>query len=73
MTTDYDIILVQEHWLFPDELAYMSNLSCNFNSFSVTSVTIEDKLHRGRPYGGVTITITITITNSLLRQLSYSV
>ena len=55
MTTDYDIILVQEHWLFPDELAYMSNLSCNFTSFSVTPMTIEDKLHRGRPYGGVGI------------------
>ena len=55
MTTDYDIILVQEHWLFPDELAYMSNLSCNFTSFGVTPMTIEDKLHRGRPYGGVGI------------------
>ena len=49
------IILVQEHWLFPDELSYMSNLSCKFTSFSVTPTTIEDKLHRGRPYGGIGI------------------
>ena len=58
MTNDYDIILVQEHWLFPDELSYMSNLSCNFTLFSVTPMTpmtIEEKLQRGRPYGGVGI------------------
>ena len=55
MTTDYDIILVQEHWLFPAQSAYMSNLSCNFTLFSVTPMTIEDKLHRGRSYGGVGI------------------
>ena len=47
--------MIQEHWLYPDELTYMSFLSEYFCSFSTSSMTIDDKLLRGRPHGGVSI------------------
>ena len=47
--------MIQEHWLYPDELSYLSHLSEEFCSYSLSSMSIEDKLIRGRPYGGVHI------------------
>ena len=52
---DYDILMIQEHWLYPDELTYMSFLNEYFCSFSTSSMTTDDKLLRGRPHGGVSI------------------
>ena len=54
-TKDFDILMIQEHWLYPDELTYMSFLSEYFCSFSTSSMTTDDKLLRGRPHGGVSI------------------
>ena len=54
-TKDVDILMIQEHWLYPDELTYMSFLSENFCSFSISPMTTDDKLLRGRPHGGVSI------------------
>ena len=42
-----DIILLQELWLYPDELSYLSNLCSNFCSYSISSMTLDDKLIRG--------------------------
>ena len=53
LTHDHDIIMIQEHWLYPDELSYLSHLSEEFCSYSLSSMSIEDKLIRGRPYGGL--------------------
>ena len=55
LTNDHDIIMIQEHWLYPDELSYLSQLSEEFCSYSLSSMSIEDKLIRGCPYGGVGI------------------
>ena len=49
----FDIILLQELWLYPDELSYLSNLSYVFCSYSLSSMTLDDKLIRGRPHGGI--------------------
>ena len=54
-TKDFDILMIQEHWLYPDELSYMSCLCANFCSFSISPMTTDDKLLRGRPPGGVSI------------------
>ena len=51
----FDIILLQELWLYPDELSYLSNLSYDFCSYSLSSMTLHDKLIRGRPHGGIGI------------------
>ena len=50
-----DLILIQESWLYPDELSYVSNLCEEFSSFSLSSMSAENKLIRGRPHGGISI------------------
>jgi len=51
----FDIILLQEHWLYPDDLSYISQLSPDFCSFSLSPMSIDDRLLSGRPHGGVSI------------------
>ena len=53
LSLDLDILLLQETWLYPDELLYVSNLSNEFSSFSLSSMTLDDKLIRGRSHGGL--------------------
>ena len=50
-----DLILIQESWLYPDQLSYVSNLCEEFSSFSLSSMSTENKLIRGRPHGGISI------------------
>ena len=50
-----DIIFLQELWLYPDELTYLSNLSSDFCSYSLSSMTLDDKLIRSRHHGGICI------------------
>ena len=50
-----DLILIQESWLYPDELSYVSNLCEEFSSFSLPSMPTENKLIRGRPHGGISM------------------
>ena len=35
MCEHFDIIMIQEHWLYPDELSYLSMLSNDFSSFGL--------------------------------------
>ena len=49
------IVLLQEHWLYPDELSLISQLNPNFSGFGLSSMCLDDKLITGRPYGGVRI------------------
>lgn len=50
-----EIVMLQETWLLPHDIALPDNLSSNFNSFSISSVSVEEGLVRGRPYGGLTV------------------
>ena len=50
---DSDIVALQETWLLPNELN-LTNINKNVNSFSISSVNLEDKILVGRPYGGLT-------------------
>ena len=50
-----DMIFLQELWLYPDELTYLSNLSSDFCSYSLSSMTLDDKLILDRPHGGIGI------------------
>ena len=47
------IIALQETWLMPHEITLPGSLSDNFQSFSSSSVSVEEGLLRGRPYGGL--------------------
>ena len=53
MCKHFDIIMIQEHWLFPDELLYLSMLSNDFNVFGISLMPVGGKLLSGRPYGRV--------------------
>ena len=48
-----DVILLQEHWLYPDDLHFLSTVHDDFNGFGVTPMSIDNKLLSGRPFGGV--------------------
>ena len=50
---DSDIVALRETWLLPNELN-LTNINKNVNSFSISSVNLEDKILVGRPYGGLT-------------------
>ena len=45
-----DVILLQEHWLYPDDLHFLSTVHADFNGFGVTPMSIDNKLLSGRPF-----------------------
>ena len=47
---NYDICLIQEHWLLTEQLSTL-NINSQFCSFGV-SVMDSSRLLRGRPFGG---------------------
>ena len=53
MCNESQIILLQEHWLYPDELQLISQLNTNFSGFGISSVCLDDKFITGRPHGGL--------------------
>ena len=52
---DNDIILIQEHWLMPGEISYLSTVDSNFVFFGSSAVDVSSALLCGRPYGGTAI------------------
>ena len=51
MCQQFDMIMIQEHWLYPDELSYLSMLSNDFSSFGLSPMPVGETLLSGRPYG----------------------
>jgi len=51
----YDIILLQEHWLLPNEICKLDSVSCDFLSVATSAMTgaMSCGIRRGRPFGGV--------------------
>ena len=54
LCNEYDILLLQETWLLPDNLNFFDNVHPDFCSHSVSAVNI-DKWLTGRPHGGLSI------------------
>ena len=52
---DNDIILIQEHWLMPGEISYLSTVDSNFVFFGSSAVDVSSAVLCGRPYGGTAI------------------
>ena len=50
-----DICLLQEHWLFKDELSLLSSVHDDFHAFGVSAIDTKKDLFVGRPYGGTAI------------------
>ena len=61
----FDIILLQETWLYPDELTMVTNLCEDFISFSLSSMSLDEKLVQGRPHGGISIMWRKSISNDI--------
>jgi len=53
------VVLIQEHWLFPDNLHVLSNIHNDFLYFANSSMEkkLTSGVFRGRPFGGVAILI----------------
>ena len=50
----YDLVALQETWLFPWDLAVPSTLGIDVNSFSLSSNDVTNLIKAGLPYGGIT-------------------
>ena len=50
-----DFVLLQEHWLLPGELGFLSNIDKEFMAFGSSAVDLNSNLLSGRPYGGTAI------------------
>ena len=55
MCNNFDFILLQEHWLLPDELGLLNNIHQDFLSFGASAVDVSRDVLIGRPYGGTAI------------------
>ena len=50
----YDLVALQETWLFPWDLAVPSTLGIDVNSSSLSSIDVTNGIKAGHPYGGIT-------------------
>jgi len=50
-----DLVFLQEHWLFPDDLPTLNNIHNDFVSFALSSMDPSLELVAGRPFGGVAV------------------
>jgi len=48
-----DVIIVQKHWLYEDELHVFDDISDDFFSISSLAMSSQGRLRLGRPFGGV--------------------
>lgn len=54
----FDVLFIQEHWLYPDELHYLNNIDCNYLFVGTSSmINIGARVRQGRPFGGLGILI----------------
>jgi exonuclease III len=49
------LICIQEHWLFPGDIADLTSIHNDFSGFGVSAVDPTQGIIKGRPYGGVGI------------------
>ena len=48
-----DIVMLQEHWLLPDDVGFLSCIDTDFVAFGSSAVNTQSNLLTGRPYGEV--------------------
>jgi len=76
-----DLVLLQEHWLLPHELCYLSNIHPDFLAIGLSAIDLSNGILTGRPYGGTAILYRKTLSANISHerhltheslQLSYS-
>ena len=55
LCNSHDVVLIQEHWLLPDELVLLNNLHDDFHSHALSAVDLSKEVLIGRPFGGTAI------------------
>lgn len=50
-----DIVVLQEHWLLPNNLNFLSSLDKEFLTYGSSAVDLGKGLLYGRPFGGVAV------------------
>ena len=72
MCNESQIILLQEHWLYPVELQLISQLNPNFSGFGISSMCLDDKFITGRLHGGIGILWEKSLSQSInIRSIKY--
>ena len=61
-----DVILIQEHWLYPSTMHKLKDAGDMHTVFATSSMN-DDEIHSGRPYGG----LAILVNNKLLSFCKY--
>ena len=61
-----DIVCVQEHWLLPSEINFLSGISDDFLAVGQSAVNIHESVLLGRPYGGTGILYRKTISEFVI-------
>jgi exonuclease III len=58
-------VMLQEHWLLPNELCILSSLHCDIVATAQSAVDIGQDVLIGRPYGGTAILFRKTLIGSI--------
>ena len=68
LCASFDVIFCQEHWLSPDQLVKINNLSSDFHCISISAMdTVCGRgILRGRPFGGLAVLIRNTLSSDWL-------
>jgi hypothetical protein len=64
-----DILMLQEHWLLPNELNFLNSIHSDFLATAYCAVDLSQGILVGRPYGG---TVAFFIGRVWLLELSLS-
>ena len=51
----HDIVLLQETWVFRNQLPMLSSISNEFVGYGLSSMKDEQQIHTGRPFGGIAV------------------
>ena len=65
LTTEFEIVFLEETWIYPDEFAIVSQISDEMQSFSLSSMSLDEKLLSGRPHGGLSVMWKKSLSNSI--------
>ena len=60
LCSTYDLIFIQESWLFQFELPLLSKIDPDFEGYGINAIDDSTNIVRGRPYGGIAILIRST-------------
>ena len=64
------MLVLQETWLYPDDFSIVSRISEEYQSFSISSMSLDDNIIRGRPHGGMSVLWNKSLSNSI-RTIQY--